>query len=264
MGLHRTTCQWWLVANRTSCFGADTPTLKTTNSTTISKLSRFVQYYEDEDPRSNMLRKVSIYSLRTNLWKTIEHEVTRGRLCIDYPVLVQNHLIVMIFYDNHYLVTGIGCFDIKAERWSNDVLLSDILLSEIDSKPTQDGHYCLGVLDGGLRFSFYGENKSTYNVWVMKDFGVKASWVKLMSFIVQGPEAIFNPISYRKGSSHEVLCISKFTGKCFWYNLRDKQLTETGFDTGGFDTNHFSYACICKGSLLNFPGCQPIHSASNE
>ncbi|XP_074282558.1 F-box protein CPR1-like [Silene latifolia] len=225
------------------------------------KVVRFINY---EDSRINMLRKVDVYSLKTNLWRTITCETTTGHL-MNSPVLVQNHLLVMIIYDSYCRLTGIGCFDIKAEQWSNDVLLPDTILGEINSNSSRYDHY-LGMLDGKLRFSWYDDNKATYTTWVMKDYGVKASWVKLMSHPVeQGrPRWVYHPIAYRKGSSHELLCISTYAGKYFWYNLKDKQFTETEFDSLGLDTNDLSYACICKGSLLNFPGCQPIYSASNE
>ncbi|XP_074277185.1 F-box protein At4g22390-like [Silene latifolia] len=159
-------------------------------------------------------------------------------------------------------MTRIGCFDIKAERWSNDVVLSDILLGEIGSNPTRDGQYHLGVLEGQLRFSCYDMNKTTFTTWVMKDYGAKESWVKLMSLPRQGLKGVYYPIAYRKGSSDELLCIPKYSGKYFWYNIRDKQFTETGIDGDGLNTSNFSFAFICKRSLLNFPGGLPIRSSS--
>ncbi|XP_074313461.1 F-box protein CPR1-like [Silene latifolia] len=225
------------------------------------KVVMFVLY---EGSQRNRPREIEVYSLRTNLWRCIECETTTGQRIGD-PVLVQNHLLVMFFFDNYHRLTGIGCFDVKAERWSNDVLLPDTILAGIDSNPIYEGqYYNLGLLDGKLCFSWYDENKATYTTWVMKNYGVKASWVKLMSVLVKGPEEIFNPIAYRKGWSHELLCVTDFSGKCFWFNFRDKQFTETEFDSDGLDTNYLCYAWICKGSLLNFPGGQPIHSVSNE
>ncbi|XP_074277186.1 F-box protein At4g22390-like [Silene latifolia] len=214
------------------------------------------------------VRQVIIYSLKTNSWKPIECEPTTSEWC-DTPVLVQNHLLVMLCYGSGRM-TRIGCFDIKAERWSNDVLLPDIPLCEIESNPTPQWsadryQYHLGVLDGRLRFTYYDVNKSSYSVWVMKEFGVKESWVKLMSPLVHGSErAVYHPIAYRKGSSHELLCVPNYSRKYMWYNLRDKQFTETGFNGNGLIRTNSSFVYICKGSLINFPGGLLIRSSSNE
>ncbi|XP_074313463.1 F-box protein CPR1-like [Silene latifolia] len=213
------------------------------------KVVGFVTYFS---PHENDLREVNIYSLRTNSWRAVECERTTGQW-MDTTVLVQNHLLVMIFYDDDARMTRIGCFDIKAERWSNDVLLPDTISGEISSHSIVDGHYYyLGELDWKLRFSWYDKNKATYTVWVMKKYGDKSSWVKLMSLPVRGIDEVYHPIAYRKGSSHELLYISKYIDKYFWYNLRDKQFTQTGFDSDNHDTNLY-FAFTCKGSLSTFP-----------
>ncbi|XP_074313476.1 F-box protein At4g22390-like [Silene latifolia] len=229
------------------------------------KIVTIFRYDKGHYDNVDIVREVVVFSLSTNSWKTVECK-RNGRTWIDDPVLVQNHLLVMILYDgSHYgRKMRIGCFDIKAERWSNDVLLPDILLCEIETNPTQkflDDYYHLGVLDGRLRFSCYDMNKSTYNIWVMKDYGVKESWVELMTIPRQD---VSHPIAYRKGSSHELLCIPKYSGKYLWYNIREKQFIETVIDGDGFDTSDFSFAYICKQSLLNFPGGLPIPSLSKE
>ncbi|XP_074277195.1 F-box protein CPR1-like [Silene latifolia] len=227
------------------------------------KVVRFVQYHRGI--HDVLVTEVIVYSLNTNLWKLVECKPTTPEWC-HTPVLVQNHLLVMIFESGSRL-TRIGCFDIKAERWSNDVVLPDILLYEIESNPTpksSEDYYHLGALDGCLRFSCYDENNSTYSVWVMKDVGVKESWVKLMSLPGKGPESVYHPIAYKKGSSHELLCIPNSRGKFSWYNLRDKKFPETGFDVDGLYTDYLSFAYICKESLLNFPGGLQIRSLSRE
>ncbi|XP_074313480.1 F-box protein CPR1-like [Silene latifolia] len=214
------------------------------------KIVRFSQY---NDPNTdNSLREVMVYSLRTNSWKLIESEKPTTEL-IRNPILVQNHLLVMTFEDCYRCLMRIGCFDIKAERWSNDVLLSDILLGEIGPNPTRYCLYHLGVLEGQLRFSCYDMTKWTYSIWVMKDFGVKESWFKLMSVPGQGPEGFCHPIVYRKGSLHELFCMPDYKGKYLWYNLRDKQFTETGLDGYGLNRNLWGFAFIYKESMLNFP-----------
>ncbi|XP_074313477.1 F-box protein CPR1-like [Silene latifolia] len=226
------------------------------------KIVRLIQTYRRSKPI--IKREVFVCSLSTNLWKSIELTKTMEQLR-GYPVLVQNHLLVMTFYDasrdSH--LTRIGCFDMKAERWSNDVLLPDILLSEIESNSTQQYHrdvYQLGVLEGQLRFSCYNVNKSSYSIWVMKEYGVKESWVKLMSAPGKDLEDVRRPIAYRQGSSDELLCIPNYSGQYKWYNLRDKRFTEMVYDIYA----QHSYAWICKGSLLNFPGGQPIRSSSKK
>ncbi|XP_074313491.1 F-box protein CPR1-like [Silene latifolia] len=216
------------------------------------KIVRLVQYHQ--------IREVIVYSLNTNSWKSIELKRTRFQWIAD-PVLIQNHLLVMIFYDGsrYRRLTRIGCFDIKAERWSNDVLWSDTLLGEIGSNLTKKRKgvlYHLGALEGQLRFSCYDVNKLSYSIWVMKEYGVKESWVKLMSAPGEDLKEVYHPIAYRQGSSDELLCIPNFSGKYSWYNLRDKQFIETGFDGEGLHRTKYSFAYVCRGSLLNFPGVQ--------
>ncbi|XP_074313475.1 F-box protein CPR1-like [Silene latifolia] len=223
------------------------------------KIVRLVQY-----DREHKVREVMVYSLSTNSWKSIELKQTRSQW-IGYPVLIQNHLLVMIFYDGYLYgrFTRIGCFDIKAERWSNDVLLSDILLGEIDfnfTQPYQGVLYHLGVLERQLRFSCYDMNKLSYSIWVMKEYGVKESWVKLMSVSGKSLVDVRHPIAYRQGSSNQLLCIPKYS----WFNLRDKQFIEMGFDGEGLNSYRYSFAYVCKASLLNFPGGKPIHSSSKK
>ncbi|XP_074287828.1 F-box protein CPR1-like [Silene latifolia] len=200
------------------------------------KIVRLVQYN-----KPHTLREVIVYSLSTNSWKSIEFIQTTNQLIAD-PVLIQNHLLVMIFYDGsrYDRLKRIGCFDMKAERWSNDVLLPDILLN----KKCKGVLYHLGALEGQLRFSCYHVKKSTYSIWVMKDYGVKESWVKLMSVSGEGPNDVYHPIVYREGSSHELLCIPNYSGKYYWYNLRDKQFIETGFDGEGLYRTKYSCAYV--------------------
>ncbi|XP_074313458.1 F-box protein CPR1-like [Silene latifolia] len=226
------------------------------------KVVRFVDY---KGIHGNELREVVVYSSTTNSWRTIECEATTGQW-MRIPVLVQNHLLVMIFYDDDdYRLTRIGCFDIKAERWSSDVLLPDTISGEVGSNSSRDGHYYyLGVLDGKLRFLWYDMNKATYTTWIMKNYGVKSSWVKLMSLSARGIKEVYHPIAYRKGSSHELLCISKYTGICYWYSLREKRFTETVFDINGLDSIYLSFAYVCNGTLSNFRDGQPIRSSSKQ
>ncbi|XP_074313492.1 F-box protein At4g22390-like [Silene latifolia] len=206
------------------------------------------------------MREVIVYSLKSNSWKLIGSEKPITEF-IRNPVLVQNHLLVMTFEDRHRRLTRIGCFDIKAERWSNDVLWSDTLLDEIGPNPDRyHDDYRLCVLDGCLCLTCYDVNKWTNSIWVMKEYGVKESWFKLTSLPVQGPQRfVYHPIAYRKGSSHELLCLPNYYGKYLWYNLREKQLIETGVEGA-----RLCFAYIHKETLLNFPGGQPIHSMSKE
>ncbi|XP_074313479.1 F-box protein CPR1-like [Silene latifolia] len=221
------------------------------------KIVRFHQY---NDPNTDdTMREVSVYSLRSNSWTVRESKIATTESIWDL-VLVKNHLLVMICYSSGR-ITRIGCFDIKAERWSNDVVLSDTLLGEIGLNPARyHDHYRLCLLDGCLCFTCYDVNKWTNSIWVMKEYGVKESWFKFTSLPVQGPQHVFyHPIAYRKGSSHELLCLPTYGGKYLWYNLREKQFTETGLEGV-----HLCFAYIHKETLLNFPGGQPIHSISKE
>ncbi|KAK9705805.1 hypothetical protein RND81_07G083100 [Saponaria officinalis] len=225
--------------------------------------------------------EVMVYNTTTNLWKLIESKTVVDTFisCYDNnPVLVQNHLLHLLFFDfDHGLgldhIKRIGCFDMKAERWANDVQLPDILWDENGLDLSLGRPYNLGALDDQLCFMGHYVNGSNFDFWVMKEYGVKESWVKLMSFCVSNDldserlyDESYHPLAYRTGSPYELLYMhDRCNCKFYWYNLRDKEAIEAEF-ARIFDYEFWSdfLGYICKGSILDFPGGQLIKVSLEE
>ena len=124
----------------------------------------------------------------------------------------------------------------KAEGWANDVPLPKTPLSDDGPKYTSQLTFKVASLDGKL-CTISGDLKySTYDLWVMTAYGVKESWVKLMS--IPTPNGVdehykfrhvmYRHFAYRKGSRQEVLCRRR-TGDYFWYNVKNKEIIEAEF-----------------------------------
>ncbi|KAK9705801.1 hypothetical protein RND81_07G082800 [Saponaria officinalis] len=207
------------------------------------------------------------------LWKQIECTTHDDYVSASLfrGVFLKKYLFHLIFteIDDHRF-KKVGCFDIKAERWGPDVPLPNIHMDVIGvelSKPLD-----LGVLDEELCFVVQNINEATYDLWVMREYGVKESWVKLMCLCVSNnrisppspmdavywlfDEMAYHPLTCRKGSPHELLYKRDHSSKLFWYNLEDKESIEAEFP--GLPAWGSSTAYVCKGSLLNIPGCQLI------
>ncbi|XP_074306691.1 uncharacterized protein LOC141641947 [Silene latifolia] len=206
--------------------------------------------------------KITIFSLRTNVWTLLEtkpmmnpsYHTTYKYLCVN-----KNLLYLLFCYYAVPWYMRIGCFDIRAERWINDIPLPPNL--DISHLSVFDGSLCALGSDGKERtFGTRGPRVTkeyTWSVWVMKDY----SWVKLMTILTtRVRDRYYSPIAYRKGSRHEILCRQLLSAELFWYNLRDKEITKADFK--GFPEDGSKYSInlldhICKESLMSFPTTLP-------
>ncbi|KAK9699578.1 hypothetical protein RND81_08G182700 [Saponaria officinalis] len=195
-------------------------------------------------------REVLVYGFKTNSWKLVERKLDRFYFMVG-DVAVIGHLLYTVFrirsVDSEEI--RIGCFDIVAERWTNDVLLPEYMVNNYHS------YEDLFVLDGLLCIA--GENKDKtdtyYSVWVRKEYNVKESWVKLINIDINGCCWRYFPITYRTGSRHELLCKPGCELLC-WYNIRDGEDKQVKFDGYKPISLH-----VCRGSLVTFPGGQRIN-----
>ncbi|XP_074274107.1 F-box protein CPR1-like [Silene latifolia] len=190
----------------------------------------------EENVEINM--EVMVYSHRTNKWRLIERTVEK---CYAWCSVVIGHLLHIVFsLELTKSKKRIGCFDILAEKWTTDVPMPEINGNRSIKLVVLDGLLCVTTL---------------YGIWVMKEYGVKDSWFKLMNIaydeIWDWPN--ITPIAFRKGSQDEVLCSLYRNSKLeyIWYNVREKKAT-TATLNGVLPkaTNRY----ICKGSLVDFPG----------
>ncbi|KAJ8444624.1 hypothetical protein Cgig2_023687 [Carnegiea gigantea] len=172
----------------------------------------YYDFYPDDYYRFGVRREVEVYSLKSDSWSLVEKTSNIDSMQqLGYGVLVDNHLL----------------------HWRNE--------------RTKLVH--LGVLDGCL--CLLTENSASIgggNVWIMKEYGVKDSWVKFMriSFTDIHGGVEISPFAYARGSRSEILIRIKWDCKFFWYNCRDKTWRWAEIQW----VPDYYEACICKGSLV--------------
>ncbi|XP_042508940.1 F-box protein CPR1-like isoform X2 [Macadamia integrifolia] len=205
------------------------------------KLIRVVEFYDDDDYPYSCDSEVKVYSLCTNSWRRI----------LDMPYYLTCHCYygVLANYALHWVAmrkTGpdttssfIVSFELRDEEY-REVPLPDYV---------GDGFYMnLGVLGGQLCllriFSKVG-----VEVWVMKDYGVRDSWVKQSSLeqsAVIWPFCCIRPICYTKNG--EVI-LDKYTADKAPLILYDPR-SRSVWNIRLCDARDRNGAEICIGSLL--------------
>ncbi|XP_074313464.1 F-box protein At3g07870-like [Silene latifolia] len=227
----------------------------------VVRITEFWGYTSNQgNPSYTTNREVIIYSSRKKSWKKIEKTIDTSYY-INGDVAVSGRLLYTNFHLYHDIPNRedmrIGCFDIVAEQWTNDVPLPPIQNLK---------NYRLSIFEGML--CVLGNDKEAdaadgnYSVWVMKEYGVQDCWVMLLITVWN---KIYHPIAYREGSKDEVLCI--FDERFYWYNLRDGTRSRADFYGVPGDGGRISSGHICKGSLVDFPGGQrlwPIRTRTSD
>ena len=211
------------------------------------------------------IRGVEVYSFRSGYWDLIEGPYNQDLMMrTENGALIDNHLVHWRFWSVSYGRFRIGCFDLRNNRWSDVPLPVNYLGNGSDCGGV--GHcgdhsdeliilVYFGVLDECLCLLTENLNRmGEYDLWVMKEYGVKESWVKLVSISLADVHlrTQISPLAYAKGSRNELLIVRKDSkSKIFWYNIRDKTCRLA--DIHGVAP--YSMVCICKGSLVGIPRC---------
>ncbi|KAL1567790.1 F-box protein CPR1-like [Salvia divinorum] len=177
--------------------------------------------------------KTNVYSLRSNSWRRIEN--------FSYPwghwrVHLNGALHTLLI--NREEVNGvIMAFDLRSEEHFEIMLPPGIQITGF--------HIKLIVLDGCLCVTCTG--RDTVVIWVMEEYGVTESWVKL--FIVSTEEIdCVEPLTYsRDGARVLVWCDLKWF--C-WCDLSSNTVEE--IDVQGLDdrSDAFDYIQVCVESLV--------------
>lgn len=102
---------------------------------------------------------------------------------------------------------------------------------------------CLEVLRGCLSLV------CMYDIWVMKEYGVKDSWTKLFTFRegVIGPDDYLHVLTYSK-CGHKVL-VDKNNGHLYWYDL-ERQRVESVFKIDDL-VRGYDNSIVCMDSLVS-------------
>ncbi|XP_062088199.1 F-box protein CPR1-like [Humulus lupulus] len=186
------------------------------------KLARMVHYFK-KDVRSVHLfhSEVKVYSLNFNTWK---------RVC-DFPyqgchrgksILVGNsfHWLMGLQYGTKSSTITVA-FDFVTEKYHQ------IPRANRNTKG-KDYYSTMTELGGWLcdvvKFGKYSEKADYVDFWVMKEYGVKESWTKLLTVVpsnVTGSFKSLMPLAYFK-SSHQIL-FDQDDEKFMLYDLEKKE-----------------------------------------
>ncbi|KAJ8422208.1 hypothetical protein Cgig2_014273 [Carnegiea gigantea] len=199
-------------------------------------------------------RAVMVYSLKANSWRLVEKEASPQNYIAtqvsSIGALIDDHLFHWMCRRGSDSKYRIRCFNLRTERWGNDVPVPDC-------QTTNNSKIDLGVLHGLLCLSIqYFRNGCmdlTFDVWIMKEYGVVESWTKLLSHYddqtwMPNPIRRIFPLAYRRGSRSEVLMNQR--GKLIWYNVTDK--TARNAEIPGVRLPVDTY--VCSGSLVGLDG----------
>lgn len=189
-----------------------------------------------------LFSETKIYSLKANSWKKVE----------DFPYMLP-HSKRWGVYLNDALHTVV-----KQSHKSEVIMAFDLGKEEHYEVPMPKfsrGLASVEVMGGCLTAVVPGKKKSS-EIWLMKEYGVKDSWIKLLCFNPPIPEPCINlcPLAYSKRGDEVLL---NYDGMCLiWYNLKEKIITiacvsglSASFGTTAVEPPF--HAEVCVGSLVS-------------
>ncbi|XP_074283751.1 F-box protein CPR1-like [Silene latifolia] len=214
---------------------------------------------------------IAVLNLRDKLWRHFDSsrvdyiESVPG--CRRDAAVYDNHLCHWLFWCQLQKKHRIVCFDLLIENWTQDIPLpnynddnsstelhfADMLFE--DCRDERNDVTALHVLDGFLSvLTQSNTGPDGYDVWVMKEYGIKESWVKLFRF----SDTRCTPLAFGGGSSSEVLCKTGSPGRnrLKWYNVRDKEYKNAEIHDHG--VKRLYDARVINGSLVRVPGGKRI------
>ncbi|XP_017635974.1 F-box protein CPR1-like [Gossypium arboreum] len=190
------------------------------------KLVRIVQLLGANDEYFHSEAKV--YSLRSNFWRRIKGFCFYFISYRQLGFLANNVLHWMVFKTPESSSRNLVGFDLRSEEFSL-VELPDFCIDEniyLNVK-AMGGHLCLTA-------TYWELGDIVADVWIMKEYGVKESWVKLMSstypdLIPGSPSEV--PLAFSKNGD-KVLFHLKFNrdkrDSLVWYDLGSKRIEKVG------------------------------------
>ncbi|XP_074321744.1 F-box protein CPR1-like [Silene latifolia] len=235
----------------------------------------------DMSDSSNTWRVTTVYSVNLESWKVVDRSLTSDSMKEQIKwyngILINNHLLHWIFETEFWNYQRIGCFDVISEEWILDVRFPDYYYDRSNKGNFLD----LGVLDGYLFTSFVNRVGSLFDVWVMKEYGVQESWIKLLSINIGNDPSgevvpiakLFNesmvinagtrwkieipggviPVACRRPGSSEVLLRNRIrSNKLFWYNWVDNAIIKPKIPSVWRHQPYF-----VKESLVRLPNTNP-------
>ncbi|MFQ6625320.1 hypothetical protein Gotur_005377, partial [Gossypium turneri] len=175
--------------------------------------------------------EAKVYSLRSNCWRRIKDFCFHLIFYRELGFLANNVLHWMVSRTPESSNRNLVGFDLRSEEFRLVELL-DFCLDEniyFDVK-AMGGYLCLTATHREL-------NDVVVDVWIMKEYGVKESWVKLMSstqpdLLLGSPFEV--PLAFSK-NGNKVLFHNKYSrgnrdrrDSLVWYDLGSKRIEEVG------------------------------------
>lgn len=213
------------------------------------KVVRIVEF-RSEITHAWMYSETRIYSLKRNSWRRIEP--------FPYPLpFLRGHWRVHVNGALHTLVADadifaarIMAFSVESENHYEVMMPPGIQTRGVDLN--------LDVIDGSL--SLVCAQRSRVVIWVMKEYGLKESWNKLLSI---SPPAIelgdfVKPLVYsREGDRILLNCSDK---RLVWYDLRKRIVEDVSVDGMPF----VFYAEACVETLISPSGPGTVKKEGQE
>ncbi|AES64439.1 putative F-box domain-containing protein [Medicago truncatula] len=175
---------------------------------------------------------VSLFSLKTNSWKTIPSMPYALQYVQAMGVFVQNslHWVMAKKLDGSYPWL-IVAFNLTLEIFNEVPLPVELEGEEVNSNSNGSFKIRVAVLGGCLCMSVNYE-ATKIDVWVMKDYGSRDSWCKLFTLVkscFNSPLDFLRPLCYSSDGGKVLLeanpNLDKTLRKLFWYDLKSEQVS---------------------------------------
>ncbi|CAI9088013.1 OLC1v1022240C1 [Oldenlandia corymbosa var. corymbosa] len=151
------------------------------------KVVRIVQFRRnkvmndyDNSTRSLVQKEAKIYSLKSNSWKSVSPDDL-----FPHPVMFEHYEITTLAnYALHWVVrsddgrNAIAALDLRSDKYH---LVPWPQSDDDDDFNLKRTCWALGVVDGCFSFTCAPKSilRSGFDLWIMKDYGVRDSWTKL-------------------------------------------------------------------------------------
>ncbi|MBA0609943.1 hypothetical protein Godav_010851, partial [Gossypium davidsonii] len=169
--------------------------------------------------------EAKVYSLRSNCWRRIKDFCFYLILHRKFGILANNALHWMVFKTPQSWKQNLVGFDLGTEEF-RFLELPDLCLDKLfcyDIK-AMGGYNCLTA-------TFRDSNDVVAEVWIMKEYGVKESWVKLISWnqphlLSCFPSVVVVPLAFSKNG--DKVLFSSDVHTFVWYDLGSKKVEKVG------------------------------------
>ncbi|KAK8630317.1 hypothetical protein V6N13_079115 [Hibiscus sabdariffa] len=187
------------------------------------KLVRMVQLSGKDD--DSFGSEVKVYSLRTNSWRRIKdfpfylYKRADGYLQGESGVLANNAL--------HWVVSKKPKSDTRSFVVAFDIGTEEYRVVELPDCLDQGFRMNVKSLDGSLCLIANYCEVHVVDIWMMKEYGVKESWTKWVSFNRSKPFDFVLPLAFSKNGGQMLLNIDNDV--IVWYDLRSKRVENAMF-----------------------------------